>query len=543
MATVTNFNVTTPGQLEEPVNDKLHMNKPSSSVEELIQDSIGHKLYPTQVIQAILASVPALFDGQQTFISVFTDALPKWHCLDPHGFATCQQRRHSSDISIICGDLPRGSWAWDKPHSSIISEWGLQCGSSLLTGLPTSSFFLGCLLGGFALATAGDSSLGRKNLLFLSSLFMSLAACASAFSPNLWVYCCLRFLSGLGRVSVVTTGLVLLTERVGKRWRSHLVILGLLSFAFGTLSVPGIAYAVRDTSSSWRALYLWTSVPGIVYSVVAYFFCYESPRWLLMQGRLSDAIAVLQKIGTPKPSNCQNNDNVNKLNGISSGLSSFKVLIERRWAVKRVLASMVIGLGVGIVYFGMFLGVGVLGFNLYLGATLNALLYIPSDLLTFLVWSRSCNRKVSMLGFCTISGVASVICAVIGRSNKQHLEGVQVGLELVSLFCACMAYNILLMYIIELFPTCVRNCATSLVRQAAIFGSIFDPILIWLGRKNELWSYGVFGIAIIPCGLLVLCLPETRGKSLCDTMEEQEWSDAGAVVATANTSTTTHTTV
>ena len=85
-----------------------------------------------------------------------------------------------------------------------------------MTGLPTSSF-LGCLLGGFILATTGYSSLGCKYLLFLSSLFMCLAACASAFSPNLWVYCCLRFLSGLGRVSVVTTGLFLLTERVGKR--------------------------------------------------------------------------------------------------------------------------------------------------------------------------------------------------------------------------------------------------------------------------------------------------------------------------------------
>jgi len=334
---------------------------------------------------------------------------------------------------------------------------------------------------------------------------------------------------------VVTTGLVLLTERVGKRWRSHLVILGLLSFALGTLSVPGIAYAVRDASSSWRALYLWTSVPGIVYSVMAYFFCYESPRWLLMQGRLSDAMAVLQKIGTPKTSNYYKNFKVDKLNGISSGLSSLKVLIKRRWAVQRVLASMVIGLGVGIVYFGMFLGVGVLGFNLYLGATLNAMLYIPSDLLTFLVWSRSCNRKVSLLGFCTISGVASVICAVIGRSKKQQLQGIQVGLELVSLFCVCMAYNILLMYIIELFPTCVRNCATSLVRQAAIFGSVFDPILIWLGRKNELWSYGVFGMAIIPCGFLVLCLPETRGMPLCDTMEEQERLDAGGAAATHST--------
>ncbi|KAJ8441052.1 hypothetical protein Cgig2_020343 [Carnegiea gigantea] len=315
------FNVTAPEQLQEPVNDKLNINKPSSSVEELIEDSIGHKLCPTQVVQAILASVPALFNGQQTFISVFTDALPTWHCLDPHGFATCQQHRHSSDISIICG-----SWAWDRPHSSIISEWGLQCGSSLLTGLPTSSSFLGCLPGGFILATTGDDALGSKNLLFLSSLFMCLAACASAFSPSLWVYCCLRLLSGLGRVSVVTTGLVLLTERVGKRWMIHLVILGLSSFAFGTLSVPGIAYTVRATSSLWRALYLWTSVPGIAYSVVAYFFCYESPRWVLMQGRLSNAIAVLQKIGTPKPSNYYNNVNVNvnKLNDISSGLSSFK---------------------------------------------------------------------------------------------------------------------------------------------------------------------------------------------------------------------------
>lgn len=84
-------------------------------------------------------------------------------------------------------------------------------------------------------------------------------------------------------------------------------------------------------------------------------------------------------------------------------------------------------------------------------------------------------------------------------------------------------------YAIELFPTCVRNSATSILRLAITFTAIFSSVLVAAGSNNEFVSYGVFGLVIICCGFFVICLPETRGSSLCDTMDQQEHKDSVTV--------------
>jgi OCT family organic cation transporter-like MFS transporter 4/5 len=60
------------------------------------------------------------------------------------------------------------------------------------------------------------------------------------------------------------------------------------------------------------------------------------------------------------------------------------------------------------------------------------------------------------------------------------------------------------------------------VRQAIVFGCIFCPFLISAGRKNNIFSYGVFGAVIMLSNFTLLCLPETKGIVLCDTMDQQE---------------------
>ncbi|TXG71389.1 hypothetical protein EZV62_006324 [Acer yangbiense] len=112
----------------------------------------------------------------ETIERVFTDVEPTWHCIQL-GDESC-----NSASSDIC-QLSNNSWSWDFPvHTSIISEWGLECASSLVKGLPALSFFMGCLAGGFILATLADSSLGRKNTLFLSCLIVSLSSLLTIFS-------------------------------------------------------------------------------------------------------------------------------------------------------------------------------------------------------------------------------------------------------------------------------------------------------------------------------------------------------------------------
>ncbi|KMT02669.1 hypothetical protein BVRB_9g203460 [Beta vulgaris subsp. vulgaris] len=497
------------------------------SVEEIFEESIG-LLTLTQILQSIFTSLSPFFESLQTFISIFTHAQPTWHCTGTNN-TSCVANK-----SNLC-NLARSDWAWDgshNVHTSIISEWNLECASSFITGLPATSYFVGCLLGGLVLATLGDSSLGRKNLLCISSLVLYVAALASAFAPNIWVYSVFRFLSGVGRAPLPMCAIILFTERVSKKWRSQAVMLGFISSSLGLLVLTGISYICKGYS--WRILYLLTSIPGIIFTILAYFFMYESPRWLLLQGRERDAIDVLTSLGRHTSSQMslslemivkytQQNLRNNTSNSNSNPFASYKILMSKRWAAKRLIVSMLLAFGIGLMYFGMFLGVGGLGSDIYLTSVYHALLSLSSSLLAFLFWIPRCNRRISLLGFCTLSGAMSMILSIIGKGKVGG--GLLLGMELVSMFSACMAYNMAMMYIVELFPTCIRSSASSLVRQATNLGTVLDPILVLLGRGNLLYSYGVFGLAMLLCGFLVILLPETRNQVLCDTMEEQELRD------------------
>lgn len=387
------------------------------SLDEAIERCIGNFGW-TQFLQAVLVSFAWVFDAQQTFISVFTDAEPTWHCTQL-GDESC----NSVTISNIC-HLPKDSWAWDWPiHASIISEWNLECAGSIITGLPTSSFFMGCLVGGLVLSTLADSSLGRKNMLFFSCLVMSLAGVLTTFSTNVYTYSALRFISGFGRSTIGTSALVLATETVGKRWRGQVGVIGFFCFTLGFLSLPAIAYI--NKTSSWRNLYLCTCIPTIFYCILVHLLVHESPRWLFVQGRKQDAVKTLKSMAPAA------NHDITTLSfsGVSFEqetwnvdlYSAIKTLVERKWAFRRLSAVMMVGFGIGVVYYGMPLGVGNLAFNLYLSVTLNALSEIPASVIT-MCFIGKLNRKSALLGFCILSGEFGYINGEAGFGARRRFQ-------------------------------------------------------------------------------------------------------------------------
>ena len=247
-----------------------HRAKPGKapSIDDTIETYMG-TTGAAQLLKAILLAFAWAFDAQQVFISVFTDAEPQWHCTGDD--ASC-----SSGMASPCA-LPAGAWAWNRPAvTSVVSEWSLKCAGPALVSLPASSFFAGCLAGGFLLTTLADSLLGRRKMLLTSIVSMSVAGVLTTFSPNVWAYAALRFVSGLGRSMVGTCTLVLSTELVGKKWRNTMCVAGFFCFTLGFLSLPALAYTFRD--ASWRNMYLWTSLPSLCYSILVYFLVQESPR-------------------------------------------------------------------------------------------------------------------------------------------------------------------------------------------------------------------------------------------------------------------------
>lgn len=488
------------------------LQKHTPSLDSAIELCIGDFGW-AQFLQAILVSFSWFFDAQQTFITVFTDAEPSWHCTQP---LTDHPSSCNSSYSNVC-QLPKSSWAWDLPkHTSVISEWALECSGSVITGLPASSFFMGCLIGGLVLATLADSSLGRKKMLFLSCLLMSFTTLLTAFSSNIWIYSLLRFLTGFARATIGTSALVLSTELVGKRWRGQVGVIGFFCFTLGFLSLPAIAYTHQ--SHSWRTLYFWTSIPTLFYSILVHFLVRESPRWLFVRGRKEDAISTLKSI-SPCITMSFSTLSFEQESWNVDLYSAIGILVKRKWAFRRLSAVMGIGFGIGMVYYGMPLALGSLNFNLYLSVTLNALSELPASLVAFFLIGKL-NRRSSLLVFTILSGVCSILSVLKGINPWTEL---QIGLELVSFFSACSAFNLLLIFTIELFPTCVRNSALSMVRQAVVLGGVFSPMLAAAGRANGgVFSYGVFGVVVGFCGLFAVGLPETRGRGICDTMDEEE---------------------
>ncbi|GFP81664.1 organic cation/carnitine transporter 3 [Phtheirospermum japonicum] len=505
--------MTDPNPLLYPTPSK----KNHPSLDDTIEHCIGNIGW-AQIVQATLVSFAWFYDAQQTFISVFTDAEPKWSC-------THNNSTSCTAASNLC-ELPGDAWSWDSPETtSIISEWSLQCAGSVITGLPASAFLFGCLIGGFALATLADSSMGRKNLLVFSSLIMSITGVLTAFSPNFWIYAGLRFVSGFGRATIGTCALVLSTELVGRRWRESIGIVGYTCFTLGFLSLPAIAFSLKG--SSWRLIYIWTCVPSLFYSVLVFFLVRESPRWLFIRGRKEEFAETLRSIAGPTNragltqsffGRCMEWEE--RCSQETDIFSAVRILVEKGWGFRRLATVMVVGFGMGMIYYGMPLGLGSLSFDLYLSVTLNALSEFPASLVTFLLIGKL-GRRGFIFGLALLSGICSVCCVLV------KWEVMQIALELVSFFSACTAFDVILIYTLELFPTCVRNSAVSMVRQALVFGGALSPVLIAAGRKNNgLLSYGVFGVTISVCGLFVVFLPETRGKAMCDTMEEEERKNA-----------------
>ncbi|GER37551.1 organic cation transporter-related family protein [Striga asiatica] len=475
-----------------------------------LDDAIEHyigDINRTQISHFALVSFAWFFDAQQNFITIFTDAFPKWSCTKP-----CQVETN------MCR-LPETSWSWDSPAcTSTVSQWSLQCAGPIIRGLPASSFYLGCLIGGLGLATLADSRLGRKNMLALSCLVMSVFGCLSAASENIWMYAGLRFASGLGRAPIGTCAFVLGSELVGRKWRGKVGIFGFLCYALGFLSLPIVAYLLRG--SSWRFMYLFTCGPCICYSVLVYFTAHESPRWLFIKGRKREFAETLKSLArSTKDLSVDYLEWTEESHEQYRFYSAVKILLKKKWAFHRLIKSTVAGFGVGLAYYGMPLGLGSLPVNLYFSVGMNALFGLLSSAALLPVIGMM-RRKALMVGLCVLSGICNVAGVVLLGPNGL----LKMGLELLSFIGANMAFDVLLVYVLELFPTCVRNSAVSVVREAILLGGFLGPIVVAVAANGGkgLVSYGVFGVTILTCGLFVVCLPETKGRVLCDTMDEEE---------------------
>ncbi|CAF1926104.1 unnamed protein product [Brassica napus] len=389
--------------------------------------------------------------------------------------------------------------------------------------MPTSAFYISGIVGGFVLALIPDDSLGKETSIVLNLCNVNHFNLCYFLNQRMDLHNAKVYHRVLEITDMVILALVLISERVSTRWRPESSMIPFTFFVLGFMSLSGIAFLAQH--SSWRFLYLYTAVPrNILLYLPLHIRTFESPRWLHMQGNDEEAINVLKSMSSK---------NKPYLESLVSQLPpeqetseelprySIKDFFFRKWAFRRIVVVMIILFGLGISYYGVPLAARDIDVNIYLSETLNAVVELPTFIITPIILERF-NRRSSVLVNTLLGGASGVLCFVLSLLGK---TGIAFAFELATFFCARIGFNLMAVYMVEMFPTYVRSSATMMFRQALVVGGACCPLIASIGRDLPSVSFAIFGVAMSGFGLFVLVLPETKGSSLCDTMEEQEKRD------------------
>lgn len=132
---------------------------------------------------------------------------------------------------------------------------------------------------------------GRKVACLLALLAEVIFVALSVLATELWMFIALRFLIGTGVGGTLLSCYIIIIELSGKSFRPYLTGLIETAYVFAYITLPFIAYFIRD----WRYLQLATSLPWL-FVIFYYYLIPESPRWLITMGHKERAIEVLTHI-------------------------------------------------------------------------------------------------------------------------------------------------------------------------------------------------------------------------------------------------------
>ncbi|XP_019437047.1 PREDICTED: organic cation/carnitine transporter 4-like isoform X2 [Lupinus angustifolius] len=544
--------------------DKDHGHSPPQEkicMDDMLQKYCG-EFGRWQQRQFILVSLAWILEAFHSMVMIFADHEPTWRCLSGSAGSGC-----STTATSVC-HLKPGSWEWvGGRNRSTVSEWGLICGGKFKVGLVQALFFVGCTIGAGIFGHLSDSFLGRKGSLIVACILNTIFGCLTALSPKYWVYALFRTLTGFTVSGVGINVFALANEPVGPSKRG---VAGMSTFYFfpsGVAILSAIAYFFQK----WRHLYIASSIPSILFVFFVIPFISESPRWYLVRGKINEAMKLMSTIastnGKHLPSNVilvldqelasipndgkeesfipngsketspkipNDGKETTSITNEGSGTKetaknkifenkdaiSASILDVIRSPATRIRLFLAVDLSflVSLVYYGLSLNVVNLGVNLYLNVALNSLSELPAFLITTLLLNRL-GRKRLALGTMWFSGFFCLIGSLMKKVGVWKVVRMVCGI--LGIFGMAGTYNLLFIYVAELFPTVVRNVSLGCSAQASQMGAILAPFVVVLGG----WMpFGVFAACGIFGGVFTIFLPETLNKPLYDTIAGLEAS-------------------
>ncbi|KAL7145437.1 hypothetical protein ABFS83_07G084200 [Erythranthe nasuta] len=169
--------------------------------------------------------------------------------------------------------------------------------SSFLQETIVSMALVGAIIGA-ALGGWINDSFGRKKATLSADVVFVLGSIVMAAAPSPYILIFGRLLVGLGVGVASVTAPVYIAEASPSEIRGGLVSTNVLMITGGQFVSYLVNLAFTEVPGTWRWMLGVSGVPAIVQFVLMIFLP-ESPRWLYMKNRKSEAIVVLSKIYEP----------------------------------------------------------------------------------------------------------------------------------------------------------------------------------------------------------------------------------------------------
>mmetsp|Transcript_5061 Transcript_5061/g.16729 ORF Transcript_5061/g.16729 Transcript_5061/m.16729 type:complete len:509 (+) Transcript_5061:98-1624(+) len=206
-----------------------------------------------------------------------------WHVMCVSIVASLNNMAFGYDVGVISGSLI------DMAASLELSMFAQE--------LTTSGLNFVSGLGALAGAGIFMDAFGRRATLLVSSLLLLAGGSAVTLAQSFFVLLLGRALQGLGSGCAWCACAVYIAEMAPKEWRGGLVAISDISINVGILLGFAIDRAIilalpREPDLRWRVA-MGVSLILPLFYVVAHPFLPESPRWLLMSGRKTEADRVL----------------------------------------------------------------------------------------------------------------------------------------------------------------------------------------------------------------------------------------------------------
>ncbi|XP_051868465.1 solute carrier family 22 member 2-like [Pristis pectinata] len=424
-----------------------------------------------------------------------------------------------SFLPNISAELPltscQGGWVFEEgSHPSIVTEFGLVCADAWKVDLAQACLNLGFMIGTVFLGFGADIY-GRKLCFLFSNFMTTVSGIAVAFAPNYIWFLIFRTLQGLFSKGGWLSAYVLISELVGLKHRRTVGILIQMCFSFGMMLLSAIAYLVP----AWRNLQLVTTMPNFIF-MVYYWLLPESPRWLLSRKKREAAVKVLQKVAKKNKKSFSINIETVQIESSEDEQRNPSVtdLVKTPQIRKHTLILMYNWFVSAMVYLGLVMRLGIIGGDIYLNFFISGVMEIPSAVIIVLLIDRVGRRWPFAAGN-LLAGVTCLVTAFI-PDNIFWLKTVITSLGKLGI---TIAFLMVCFVNTELYPTFLRNFAVSICSAMCDIGGVVAPFVLY--RLAEVWTelpLLVFGVIALIAGGLVLCLPETKGIRLPETIEDAE---------------------